>query len=172
MFVCLSVCLFFIRFRTLRPNAPKLSRNYPLIQEKVVGYFFPEKTQSFPPEMPNYSSDQWDCSIQPCRRNTSERFLSVQKTCHRGSRGWWVRFCGPLGWNPIGWLRTNRNSSPQKLTNLSWIVAETVLDGFSEVASLNPKSIRLEIRLVRGNRFLTTSLSGSKGCRAAFSPEK
>ena len=86
--VCLFVCLFFIRFHTLRPNAAKLSRNYTLIQEKVMGYFFPEKNRSFLPEMPNYSSDQSDCSIQPTRRNTSERFLCVQKTFQMGSRGW------------------------------------------------------------------------------------
>ena len=49
LFVCLSVCLFAMHLDTVRASAVKLSRDPPLIQEKVVGYFFPENYKSFPP---------------------------------------------------------------------------------------------------------------------------
>ena len=35
MSVCLSVCLFAMRFHTVQPISMKLSRNHPLIQGKV-----------------------------------------------------------------------------------------------------------------------------------------
>ena len=52
LFVCLSVCLFAMHLDTVRASAVKLSRDPPLIQEKVVGYFFPENYKSFPPPRP------------------------------------------------------------------------------------------------------------------------
>jgi hypothetical protein len=47
LFVCLSVCLF-VRYAFGQSTA-KLSRNPPFIQDKVVGYFFPENYKSSPP---------------------------------------------------------------------------------------------------------------------------
>ena len=39
---CLFVCLFAMHLDRVRASAAKLSRNLPLIQEKVESYFFPE----------------------------------------------------------------------------------------------------------------------------------
>ena len=66
-----------------------------------------------------------------------------------GFRGFWVRIFGPFGWNPIGWLRTNRNSFFETSLNLNWNVVETVLDGFPGAGRSNLMSIRLEIVLIK-----------------------
>jgi hypothetical protein len=41
--VCLSVCLFFMHFDTVRANATKLCRVYSFVQRKTNNYFLPKK---------------------------------------------------------------------------------------------------------------------------------
>jgi hypothetical protein len=146
--VCLSVCLFFMHLDTVRASAAKLSRNPLLNQEKVESYFFPKNYKSFPrKQTPLFPTNGIAAFLGigdlPYRTSRSRR---GQVTI--GFRGRWVRIWGPFAWNPISWLRTNRNSSTVKSLNLNSIVAETVLQGFSETASSNSMSIRLETLLV------------------------
>ena len=56
---------FFMHLDTVRASAAKISRNPPLIQEKVEGYFFSGNDRSLPPpkKRPPSVSNQWDCSI-------------------------------------------------------------------------------------------------------------
>ena len=84
-------------------------------------------------------SNQWNCSIP----------WYVWEQAIVGFRGRWVRIWDPFGWNPIGWLRTDRNSFFDKSLILNGIVTETVPDGFLEAPRSSLISIRLEIVLVR-----------------------
>ena len=54
MFVCLSVCLFFMHMDTVRASAAELSRNPLLNQKKVEAYFFPKIKFSLPPPPPRH----------------------------------------------------------------------------------------------------------------------
>ena len=107
---CLSVCLFAMHLSIVRASAAKLSRNPLLIQEKVVGYFFPGNFKSSPPPKdPPSVSNRWNCSIP----------FSNEGPVTIGFRGCWVRIYARSGWNPIGWLRTNRNSYFEKSLDLN-----------------------------------------------------
>ena len=46
---CLFICLFAVHLDRVRASEAKLSRNPPLIQEKVESYFFLENDKSFSP---------------------------------------------------------------------------------------------------------------------------
>ena len=189
----MSVCLFAMHLDRVRASAAKLSRNPPLIPEKVVGYFFPGNFKSFPPpQRPPSVSNQWNCSIP----------FSSRGQIPIGFRGCWVRIWAPFSWNPIGWPRPNQNSFFEKSLNLNWMVAEIVLVWFLEAASSNLISYCLEIVLVKleptsdkqfdpfrpavrktphppsgkyGNlaicgRKVLNSLPGSKSCESALGP--
>ncbi len=59
MFVCLYVCMFFMHFDTVRASASKLSRDHPLIQEKVKDYFLSKKIDLPPSKgLPVYLTNQ------------------------------------------------------------------------------------------------------------------
>ena len=145
---CLSVGLFAMHSHTVRPNATKLSTNDLYIQGKVDVYFVRQKNEPY------------RCCRQSVKLTNRiavffRRGIPLNSTpwSRRGQvsvgfRGRWVRIWDRLAWNPISWLRTNKNSSIEKSLNLNSIIAETVLQGFSETASSNSMSIRLENLLV------------------------
>ena len=141
MNVCLFVCLFdryaFVHSTCQCSQTFQESSFHP---GEGSGLLFSENFKSFPPpKRPPSVSNQWNCSTP----------FSNRRQVTAGFRGCWVRICGPFGWNPIGWLRTNRNSVFEKFLNLNWIVVETVLGGFSKAASSNLMFIRLEIVVVK-----------------------
>ena len=121
----------------MQPNFPGILLSS---RRRSWATFFPEiSSPSPPPKRPPSISNQWNFSIP----------FSSRGQVTIGFRGCWVRICGPFGWNPIGWLRTNRNSFFQKSLNLNWVFSETVLEGFLEAAMSNLMSVRLEIVLVK-----------------------
>ena len=127
LFVC-SRCIW-TRYVPVHPNFPRI-----LISSRRRSWatFFP-KVQVRPPS-------QTPLCFQPMEL---QYFLVCPKTSHhRFSRT-------PFGWNPVGWLRTNRNSVFKKSLNLNGIVAKTVLEGFLGAAMSNLMSIRLEIVLFK-----------------------
>ena len=118
----------------MQPNFPGI-----LISSRRRSWatFFPKIISPSPPPPPRPPSvsNQWNCSIPFSKRG--------QVT--KGFRGCWVRIYDPFGWNPIGGLRTNRNSFFEKSLNRNGIVAETVPEGFLGAARSNLMSICLGI---------------------------
>ena len=134
MRVCLFVCSLCIwtQYVPVQPKFPRIL----LSSRRRWRATFSENYKSFPPPC---FSNQWNCCIP--------WYVGGQAII--GFRGEWVRIRMPFGWNPICWLRTHWNWFFEKFLNLDGMVAETVLEGFLEVARSNLMSIRLEILLVK-----------------------
>ena len=81
------VCLFFMHLSTVRASVVKLSRNSPLVQEKVESYFCPENYKSFPSQKTPSVSNQLNCSIP----------FSDSGQVIIGFRGCSFRICGSFG---------------------------------------------------------------------------
>ena len=79
MFVCLSVCVFFLHFVPIIASVTKLSMALLQAQGKAEGYFIFEKKSIFRIKVPVLLSDQSDCSIHQCRRIAQQQSMIKQK---------------------------------------------------------------------------------------------
>ena len=144
--VYLSICSLCIRFRYSYRH--ETFHGPSLGPEEGRGLFFSGNYRAFPPER---------SPLFPTNGITA--FLGIGEVPNKtpwpnraqviiGFWGCWARICCTFGWNPVRWLKANRNRYIRKIANLSGIFAETELEEFLKTASSNSMFICLEILLV------------------------
>ena len=153
MNVCLSVCSLCIwaHYMPVQPNFPGILLSS---RRRSRGTFFPEIVGPLPPKR-----------IPLFLTNRIAAFLGIRDLLYRttrsrrgqvaiGFRGWWVRIWDPIGLNPIGRLRANRNWSFGKLANLDGIFRGNRLLGVSNGGEFEPDvhSPRNSFDWIRTNR--------------------
>ena len=141
-----------MHFHTVRATATKLSRNLPLVLQKVHIYFRFKKSWFFVRKKPAYVANQLDCSIRYCRSAIEHHFVNTETMQPEVLKGCEFESGVHVSQNLISRPETNRKIGPRKTSNKLMLSRKWWAKNFSDVINSNLWSNHIDNLMISPER--------------------